>query len=267
MSSSEIYVDRIKSGLELPWWFTDATPAVHADFNERVVSLPQHATWHSTQVAGVELRILEYIPGDKPRMTGQLRLDPSHSPALLGENPDLEILVLRGELDVSAELYPAGFYLRLPLTQAHNLQALSLRCTSAASGQSVISQGVEPALLYVAAGQMLTSDTEQRCVDTRDESRWLPGPVDGTDVLPLHGHGSGNAMLIRWTRAIAFKPGLDPMGEEVLVMCGSLYDGHGHYPAGSWIRNPVPAWQTWGAIEGTVVYYKNGHFSASSGIP
>ena len=118
----------------------------------------------------------------------------------------------------------------------------------------------EPALLYLAAGQMLNSDAEQRRMNTYDETRWLPGPAEGTEVMPLHGHGTGNVMLIRWTQRASFRPGLDPMGDEVLVLNGVLYDDDGDYPEGSWIRNPVEAWQSWSAEAGTVVYYKNGHF-------
>jgi hypothetical protein len=258
MSNTENYISRIKPGLELPWWFTNQIPAINDDFSVRVVSLPQHAVWRRTQIDGVELRILEYVPGSRPRLTGQIRLDPTSSPALLGDNPDLEILVQRGELESAMGVYPAGLYLRLPLTHDLTLQALTVRTAEPRE---------EAALLYLAAGQMLTSDTEQRRIDTNDRSRLLPGPVEGTEVLPLHGHGTGNAMLIRWNSAVAFKPRLDPMGEEVLVLRGSLYDAHGHYPAGSWIRNPVAAWQSWGGKTGTVVYYKNGHFTVPLDLP
>ncbi|NND91598.1 MAG: hypothetical protein HKN42_12120 [Granulosicoccus sp.] len=260
------YINDIKQGLELPWWFTHEIPALNDDFNQRVVSLPQHAVWRSTQIDGVDLRVLEYVPGITPRLSGQIRLDPACSPARLGDNPDLEILVQRGELESSMGVDPAGMYLRLPLSPDRHLQSLTFRCTVPPgndSGETVRkSAEKETALLYLAAGQMLTSDTEQRRLDTRAEDRWLPGPATSTEVLPLHGHGTGNAMLIRWSEPVAFIPRLDPMGEEVLVLKGSLFDAHGHYPAGSWIRNPVAAWQSWGAVEGTVVYYKSGHFAA-----
>ena len=258
------YAQPIKSGLELPWWFTHQRPPVNDDFEQRVVSLPQHAHWASTQLPGIELRVLEYVPGEKARLTAQLRLDPDLSPSRLGDNPDLEILMQRGELESAMGAYPAGLYLRLPLTGDSNLQTLTLRCTPPASG--AIESVAQPALLYLAAGQMLTTDTEQRRLDTTDESRWLPGPAEGTEVLPLHGHGTGNVMLIRWLDTVAFKPGLDPMGEEVLVLNGMLHDAQGHYPAGSWIRNPIAAWQAWGAKAGTVVYYKNGHFASPTDV-
>ncbi len=261
MTGPDKHSHAIKAGLELPWWLSAAMNPVNEDFSERVVSLPQYSLWRATEVNGIHLRVLEYIPGTKPRLTAQLRLDPEYSPAMLGDNPDLEILMQRGELESDAGVYPAGLYLRLPLTGDEHLQTLNLRCLPGKSGTSASNDNAkEPALLYLAAGQMLISDAEQRRMNTYDESRWLPGPADGTEVMPLHGHGTGNVMLIRWTQRASFRPGLDPMGDEVLVLNGVLYDDDGDYPAGSWIRNPVEAWQSWSAEAGTVVYYKNGHF-------
>jgi hypothetical protein len=261
MTPATKYSQSVKSGLELPWWLTHAMAPVNENFEDRVVDLPQHSQWRATQLPGMGLRVLEYIPGVNPRLTAQLRLEPALSPAHLGDNPDLEILMQRGELESLAGVYPAGLYLRLPVTGDEQLQSLTLKCSKDlnTSGSNPI-ETEQPALLYLAAGQMLISDSEQRRINTREESRWLPGPAKCTEVLPLHGHGTGNVMLIRWTQTATFKPGLDPMGEEVLVLTGVLHDADGQYPAGSWIRNPVKAWQTWTASAGTVVYYKNGHF-------
>lgn len=255
-------IHRIRPDLELPWWFTTQMTAINDDFEKRVVSLPQSACWQATQIPGVQLRVLEYVPGDRPRLTGQILLDENCSPALLGENPDLEVLVQRGELESAMGVYPAGLYLRLPLTGDRHLQELTIRCS-----EDDAAQDTPGALLYLAAGQILTSDTEQRRIDTRDDSRWLPGPTPGTEVLPLHGHGTGNSMLIRWNEPVEIKPRLDPSGEEVLVLKGTLHDALGTYPAGSWIRNPVAAWQNWGAVAGTLVYYKNGHFIVPHDMP
>jgi len=259
------YSQSVKAGLELPWWLTNAMAPVNENFDERIVSLPQYGQWRATQLPGIDLRVLEYIPGDDPRLTAQLRLEPKFSPARLGDNPDLEILMQRGELESLAGIYPAGLYLRLPVTGDEQLQSLTLKCSRSSNGDGQISNELkQPALLYLAAGQMLTSDSEQRRIDTHEDSRWLPGPTEGTEVLALHGHGTGNVMLIRWSEMASFKPGLDPMGEEVLVLKGMLRDVYGEYPAGSWIRNPVETWQSWGANAGTVVYYKNGHFPTTN---
>lgn len=240
----------------LPWWFSQKMRPVNDDFNHRAVALPQHALWQATQVPGIDLRVLEYVPGSRPRLTGQLRFNASYSPSMLDLSSDLEILIQRGELKSVMGIFSRGLYLRLPVSDKASAQELSL-----GRGKRSDKQHEPLALLYFTAGQMLDSDTELRQVNTLKKQLWLPGPLDGTEVLPLHGHGSGNVMMIRWTQTVKFKTTLDPLGEELLVLSGALHDEYGHYPAGTWIRNPVVAWQSWGATTGTVVYYKNGHLT------
>lgn len=245
----------------LTWFAHEHISPRNTDFAARVVERPSAAAWEATRIPGVSMRLLEYIPGNLPRVTAQLRLDPSVTERLLCTDHGVEMIVLRGELEMLQGVYPSGLYLRLPLNAHEPVGQICLR----ASKNRAFDAGYEhsdddAALLYVSTGQFAESDTEQRRINTHDESRWLPGPIEGTDVLPLHGHGSDNAMLIRWTAKAAFQPRLDPTGEEVLVLRGQLHDAEGSYPAGTWIRNPVPAWQAWAGEEGTIVYYKNGHF-------
>jgi len=206
------------------------------------------------------MRLLEYVPGDPPRITAQLRLEADIPARDLCTDHSVEMLVQRGELEMQQGVYPAGLYLRLPLKENESIGRIALRANS----NKIFDDGLvtvdQAALVYMSTGQFAESDTEQRRINTHDESRWLPGPIEGTEVLPLHGHGSDNVMLIRWTSKAAFQPRIDPAGEEVLVLRGQLHDAEGSYPAGTWIRNPVAAWQAWGGEEGTIVYYKNGHF-------
>lgn len=249
----------------LPGWFARHLRICQTDFEQRVVLLPEHAQWRPTDLPGVELRIMEFVASDRSRLSAQLRFSAGHQPAVLGNIPDLELLIQRGEMHSAKGPHTAGMYFRLPDARQHALHDLEFQCAAQTVKESkaVIKHAAaqnKQALVYVAAGQMLESDTEPRQIDTRDPERWLPGPAEGTQVLPLHGHGTGNVMLIRWTGTIAFKPKIDPLGEELLVLHGALHDAHGHYPAGTWIRNPIRAWQPWGAKAGTVVYYKNGHF-------
>ncbi|MBX2880296.1 MAG: cupin domain-containing protein [Granulosicoccus sp.] len=239
----------------IPDWLIDGMPAVHTDFNQRIVLLPEHARWRKTPVDGVEVRIMEYVPGDHPRVSAQLRFTPVPGTAHLDGLANIEIFVQRGMIKSNDANHSQGEYLRLPYSENPSGQPLF---------NSVSFEGTpHSALIYLASGHMLKSDAETRSIDTTDKSRWLPGPADNTQVLPLHGHGTGNVMLIRWDGSVAFKPRLDPRGEEVLVLHGALHDAKGYYPAGSWIRNPIVAWQSWGAKAGTMIYYKNGHFDNS----
>ncbi|MFK8082415.1 MAG: cupin domain-containing protein [Granulosicoccus sp.] len=240
----------------LPQWFSEQLQPLNTDFDTRVVCLAEDARWLQTSLTGVKMRVMEYIPGPRPRLALQLRLNYQHSPIVLNNYPDLEILIQQGHIRSRLGHYRANQYLRLPQTTDENVRELV--CQRAESMDPS-----EPVLLYLAVGQMRDSDTEWRRINTTDEDNWFPGPAEGTDVLPLHGHGLGNVMLVRWNKTMAFKTRIDPRGEEVLVVKGAVYDAQGFYPAGSWIRNPIVAWQSWGAKSGTVIYYKNGHFNDS----
>lgn len=202
------------------------------------------------------MRVMEYVPGARPRIVVQLRFSHGHESIELGNHPDLEILIQKGVLTSRLDSYQASWYYRVPYKRDQEVSNLKFR-RAATMGKE------EPALIYIAVGQMKQSDTEWRRLDTNDEANWFPGPVEGTDVMPLHGHRAGNVMLVRWNRTVAFKTRIDPRGEELLVLKGAVYDAQGFYPAGSWIRNPIKAWQAWGAKAGTIVYYKNGHFEHS----
>lgn len=227
---------------------------MHTDFDSRVVCLGDDERWFSTSRKGVEMRIMEYVAGDTPRIAAQLRFSHGHEPIELGEHPDLEILIQKGELTSLLDNYQTNWYFRVPDLRNQEIRDLTFQ-------RAATMNEADLALIYIAVGQMKQSDTQWRRMDTNDEANWFPGPVDGTEVIPLHGHGSGNVMLVRWIKTAAFKTRIDPRGEELLVLKGAVYDSQGSYPEGSWIRNPIKAWQAWGAKAGTVMYYKNGHFA------
>ena len=49
-------------------------------------------------------------------------------------------------------------------------------------------------------------------------------------------------------------------GEEIFIIEGVLFDEHGDYPAGSWIRNPHRSRHTpYTKHEGALTYVKSGH--------
>ena len=157
-----------------------------------------------------------------------------------------EILVISGDLISKTEnnihTVETEQYLRIPF------------------GQQATFTSAGGCILLTKLGQMSDTDHEPRHISTDDDNLWLPGPADGTEVLPLHLHDTKSVLLIRWKEPAYFKPQLDPMGEEMFVVKGTLHDAYGSYQRGSWIRNPIPAWQGWGGHPDTLVYYKNGHF-------
>jgi len=233
-----------------------ASPAlrqpIEADLSLRTVCLPDDALWQPCPIPNTEVRMLEYREGDNARFTALLRLSAEASSADLGCWKKLEILVAGGELMLDELGVPGGHYLRLPELN----HAMSLR--NAPSHWTMDAQ----IYLAFAGGHFPKEDDEPRVIDTRPGDAWLPGPIEGISVMPLHVHGSANAMLLRWTENVSFQPNIDPQGEELLVLQGALVDETGVYPPGTWIRNPKISWQHWSGTQGTVVFYKSGHFHA-----
>ncbi len=219
-------------------------PLLNADFNDRVVSIPDQHSWKNAGTKGVSVHFLEVAFPVNPRYTVLVQFEPGSRFRLPAQHGGIECLVLNGWINSKAQSYGPGAYLRIPTTGEHRFYS--------ASG----------CLLFVKLGEFGRDDTELRLIDTHEEKAWLPGPVEHTSVLPLHMHNRRSIFMIRWDKATAFQPGIDPTGEELFVVTGQLHDFAGEYPTHSWIRNPVPVWQTWKATEGTIVYYKNGHFPA-----
>lgn len=225
----------------LPSWVPHGSGEIAADYAERQENRPEATHWGSSLNGSLGIRLLE-LTRDTGRMVAELRVN--GSPVSVPDCRGLELFVRHGSATVNRVCATSGTYVRIPLV-TQDCTALELSAD---------------ALVSVTMGHIASDDTETRFIDTRDDSAWLQGPADGIDVLPLHGHGTANVMLVRWSATAAFHPRLDPVGEEVFVLAGKLHDASNTFAAGSWVRNPVPAWQSWAGTPGTLIWYKNGHF-------
>ncbi len=156
----------------------------------------------------------------------------------------LEILVLQGSCKHNNNAYNEYHYLRIP-------------------GTSPITGGPQGCRLFVKYNQFMAGDTGERIIDTSEKSKWLPGPVDGIRIRPLHVFNTESIMLLHWQRAEEFRPNLDPQGEELLVIKGLLQNKDQLFQPYSWLRNPVEDWRSWHGSTDTLVYYKSGHFPES----
>jgi len=214
---------------------------VAVDRAHREVHPPDDPPFLASAHAGLELRVLELVRTEG-RLVAQLAGACAEVPL-----PGAELFVQRGTLTLDGQALGPGTWLRQPL---HG--------PAATAGIALSSD----ALLLLSIGQIPPEDAERRQRDTAHASGWLDGPNEGIEVLPLHGSGAANVMLMRWNATVAFRPSLDPVGDEVFVLSGELHDSHGSFGSGSWIRNPVPAWQSWAGTPGTLVCYKSGHFTA-----
>lgn len=222
---------------------------LNQNFDSRASWNADSQQWQSTRAKGVVVQPIEVVNDlSVPRFTALLRLSKNTEYPFRHHASGAELLVLEGSLDAaehadaSGELCGSGTYLRYPLNSGLHPKTTT-GCT-----------------VFLKVGQTNDEDTVYREIDTGLQAEWLPGPVEGTEVLPLHVQGGKSILMIRWNEPVFFKPKLDPQGEEIFVVSGKLHDATGTYGPGTWIRNPVPAWQAWGGGPGTVVYYKNGHF-------
>jgi len=204
-------------------WIPDNQPPVNADFSQRVVMLPGVTPWQATGFDGLEIRILEYVTEGELRLTAQLRTNSASARSALYTHTGVEALIQAGELSDQNSVYPAGLYLRNPASDTHTNASDQLHFGTIEQDELDIQQG----MLFISLGQFATSDGETRRINTHDDSKWLPGPEEGTEVMPLHMHGTSNSMLLRWTSDASFRPRLDPLGEEILVLSGTLRDDEG----------------------------------------
>lgn len=223
--------------------------SLYDDFDQRVVVATETLEWLPTESPGVTIRPLEIVLQEPLRLTMVVSFKPGASYRLRDHFGSEELLVLDGTLAVGEQHYGVGRYIRHP------------HCNNR------VYHSREGCTLFVKLGEFAQGDDAVRVIDTDSSEDWLPGPVDGTEVLALHMHDTRSILMIRWLHDATFKPGLDPQGEEIFVVRGQLFDADATYAQHCWIRNPVPAWQEWSGTAGTLVYYKNGHFPMSATSP
>ncbi len=88
---------------------------------------------------------------------------------------------------------------------------------------------------------MLNMDFSQRVVIRTHEVDWVPSPAAGVERKPLareeaeRGHATS---IVRYKPGASFSRHEHPLGEEILVLEGTFSDENGHYPAGTYLRNP-----------------------------
>jgi quercetin dioxygenase-like cupin family protein len=88
---------------------------------------------------------------------------------------------------------------------------------------------------------------------------WLPSPLAGVDRRPLYRVGGEQARatsLVRYAPGSHFSAHLHSGGEEFLVLEGVFEDEHGHYPVGSYVRNPPGSQHTPGASSGCMIFVR-----------
>jgi anti-sigma factor ChrR (cupin superfamily) len=213
---------------------------INADFGQRVVIRPDDIDWIASPMTGVKRKMLDRMGDEVARATSLVRYAPGSRFSEHTHTGGEEFLVLDGVFSDEHGDYPAGTYVRNPISSLH----------------SPFSD--EGCTLFVKLQQFDRDDTLRARLHTR-HTEWHPGLVSGLQVLPLHAHHSENVALVRWAPGTRFNRHRHWGGEEILVLEGTFQDEHGDYPAGTWLRSPHLSEHTPCSDTGCLIYVKTGH--------
>lgn len=173
----------------LTTWLPAAAKDTAADHSVREICLPGEPAWQLDSGRTLETRLLELSHVER-RLVADVR--PTGAQAILRADQGIEMLVQRGTVLFGDQRLSSGTYLRLP-QDPDALRDVTL---------------LSEALVTVAIGQIGTTDTEQRLIDTNDKAAWFDGPVVGVEVLPLHGHAPAMSCWCAGNQPQPFSPTL-----------------------------------------------------------
>lgn len=215
---------------------------LHADFSQKIVIRPEQYHWQDSPMPGVQRMMLDRIGEEVARATSLVRYAPYTSFSKHTHSGGEEFLVLEGVFADEHGRYPNGTYVRNPIGTSHT---------------PVI--GEEGAVIFVKLQQFTTQDTNPVNIHT-PSTPWRQGLVPGLEVMPLHTFGTESIALVKWAPNTVFKPHQHWGGEEIFVLSGTLYDEHGSYPEGTWIRSPhLSQHHPFTKDDGAIIYVKTGH--------
>lgn len=217
---------------------------LHTDFSQRVVVSSQDLPWVDSPMPGVQRRMLERDGEEVARATSIVRYAPNSYFSAHTHKGGEEFFVLDGVFSDEYGNYPAGTYIRNPVGSKHTPFSKA-GCT-----------------ILVKLWQMQAHDQQRIAIDTTKAS-WMPGLVNGLQVMPLHVYGTEQVALVKWAPGTQFQHHSHWGGEEIFVLDGVFEDEFGTYPKGTWIRNPNGSRHTPFSRSGCLIYVKTGHLPAS----
>lgn len=213
---------------------------LHADFSQRVIVPSHDLPWIDSPMPGVQRRMLERDGDEVARATSIVRYAPGSYFSAHTHGGGEEFFVLDGTFSDEQGDYPPGTYVRNPVGSTHTPFSKD-GCT-----------------IFVKLWQM-ESDDQQRVVIHTAQEPWIPGLVDGLEVMPLHTFGTENVALVKWAPGTQFQHHSHWGGEEIFVLGGVFEDELGTYPEGTWIRSPSGSRHTPFSQRGCLIYVKTGH--------
>ncbi|OZH55192.1 cupin [Hydrocoleum sp. CS-953] len=213
---------------------------IHADLTQRAIIDSQNLPWVDSPIPNIQRRMLERNGEEVARATSLVSYAPGSTFSNHTHGGGEEFFVLEGTFSDENGDYPAGTYVRNPVGSTHTPSSR------------------EGCIIFVKLWQMSSTDQKRVVIQTSDHP-WLPGLVDGLQVMPLHSHGTENVALVKWKPGTVFQRHSHFGGEEIYVLNGVFEDELGTYPQGTWIRNPHGSVHTPFSQEGCVIYVKTGH--------
>lgn len=220
---------------------------IHADLSKRVVVFTEDLPWVDSPMPGVRRRMLERDGEEVARATSIVRYAPNSHFSAHTHGGGEEFLVLEGIFSDEYGDYPTGTYIRNPVSSSHT--------PSSRDGCTIL----------VKLWQMRPDDRKRVAIDTT-QMPWVPGLVEGLEVMPLHTYKTENVALVKWASGTQFQHHTHLGGEEIFVLEGVFEDELGSYPQGTWIRNPSGSRHTPFSQSGCLIYVKTGHLNPNLAI-
>jgi len=220
----------------------DQEEEINADFSIPVSVNTKTLNWQSSPVEGVLRKRLELAGQINPRLTTLVQFAPGSAFKEHIHDGGEEFLVLSGVLSDSNGDYGPGSYVRNPPGTSH-APFSRLGC-----------------ILLVKLRQFQTEDHKQLTINTRNNKGWISSGEPGVSRLDLHQYREEQVNLYRINPYCWMTHRRYDNGVEIFVCEGSISDGSGDYPAGSWLRYPVQSKLRISSPQGARIYMKLGAF-------
>ncbi|WP_246019502.1 cupin domain-containing protein [Corallincola spongiicola] len=119
------------------------------------------------------------------------------------------------------------------------------------------------------ANMQINADFQTSVFISADDMVWSKSPMAGVHRAMLDRIGDEQARatsLVRYAPASKFNRHQHPAGEEILVLEGDFNDEHGHYRAGTYLRNPNGTTHAPFSIDGCLLLVKLRQFQPADQV-
>ena len=221
---------------------------LNSDLMQRAIMYSASLSWVESPCQGVSRRMLERKGGEiAHRASTIVRYQPGASFFEHTHDFGEEFIVLEGVFSDELGDYGTGMYVRNPPGSRH---------------RPFTREGCQ---IFVKLHQFSPVDQNVVRIDTQSTA-WLPMVLEGQWVMPLYRRDERDpeyVSLLKWSPGVRVKQHGHPGGEELLVLEGSFSDEYGHYPKGTWLRNPAGSCHQPYSADGCVLYMKTGHLPSA----